>query len=99
MSEERTCRNCACSIVIKHPQLLNQTVMLCRRNPPFIIQQQGAKGVEQGLTHAPTSPELTCFDGWRPEGTLPGSRFYKYRMNDDASLALLTGEDSSPHSA
>lgn len=24
------------------------------------------------LTYPPTLPEEVCFDGWRPEGTLPG---------------------------
>ena len=73
---DRTCATCACSLVVKHPQLVTKEQMICRRDGPFVIRQKLLTDhgpVEQmGLSFALTSPELVCFDGWRPLGTPPG---------------------------
>ncbi|MGH7743754.1 MAG: hypothetical protein ACREQ5_02905 [Candidatus Dormibacteria bacterium] len=71
----RTCANCACSFIAKHPTLVNKTQMLCRLNPPILMSEQVRtdKGMMQSyaLTYGPTQAELTCWK-WKPEGTLPG---------------------------
>lgn len=78
MSEKslRTCETCACSLLMKHPQHINESVMMCRRNPPLFVQQnvrtEAGMATQQALTYPPTSKDLTCFDGWRPIGTQPG---------------------------
>lgn len=71
LTKERTCANCACSKTLKHPQLVNTSVMFCRRNGPLVVQ--GPNG-QNGLTFQPTQGEHVCYDGWRPIGTLPGDR-------------------------
>jgi hypothetical protein len=80
---ERTCANCACAIIAKHPQEINRTQLLCRKGPPIMLRQTGtlASGEQfsgMTITYAPTSPELVCFDGWRPLGTLPGDPLRGY---------------------
>lgn len=72
----RTCATCACSHAMKHPQLLNQTQMVCRRNGLMLatmnVQTADGPRPQQGLMYALTQPEAVCFDGWRSIGTLPG---------------------------
>ena len=74
---ERTCANCACAHILKHPTLLNQSQMVCRRDPPMMVGQQvrteAGMAMQHGLMHPPTSPELVCFDGWRPKWVAPGT--------------------------
>jgi hypothetical protein len=74
---DRNCSNCACSFLAKHPQEIGRTQLLCRKGPPLLVQQtatdpEGRPVRAVSLTYALTSPELVCFDGWRPIGTLPG---------------------------
>jgi hypothetical protein len=61
---------------MKHPQLLNQEQMVCRRNGMMLanIQTMGPKGptAQQGLMYALTAPDAVCFDGWRPKYRKPG---------------------------
>lgn len=75
---ERNCGNCACGFLAKHPQEIGRTQLLCRRNGPMLLQQRGrlASGEEvsgMSLSYAPTDASLVCYDGWRPQGTLPGA--------------------------
>jgi hypothetical protein len=94
--EERACINCACAIEAKHPTLINRSQLLCRKNPPMLINQQGqdteGRAVSAlSLTYAPTSPELVCFDGWRPIGTAPGEKYLSVFPKKDSTAfdALL----------
>lgn len=105
--ESRTCANCACSVVRKHPVLLNEDRMFCARNTvnshimrvgkpridPATKQPVMDKRTQKPIIESvddlvflymPTMPELTCYDGWRPLGTLPGD--FSYRTGDVAEL-------------
>ncbi len=96
--ESRTCANCACSILQKHPVMLSEDQMFCRRNTvlsqpmrmeqprldaktkEMVIDRRTGKPVMEQVTnlvylYAPTLPTLTCFDGWRPQSTLPGDKW------------------------
>lgn len=83
----RTCANCACAFLMKHPVNINQTQLLCRRNPPFVVQQRTEAGVQNGISQPPTNPDVVCFDGWRPIGTEPGEQWeMKARLQNVANI-------------
>lgn len=83
----RTCANCACMLLMKHPVHINQTQMICRRNPPVVVQQRTEAGVQVGITQPPTSAEAVCFDGWRPIDTDPGEQWEtKARLQNIANI-------------
>ncbi len=54
----------------ERPRILNGEVMIDKRtNKPQVESFQ-----DVAYMHAPTAPELVCYDGWRPIGTLPGDK-------------------------
>lgn len=94
----RTCANCACSIMRKHPVLVNEERMFCARNTVMshimrvgkpridpiskevMNDKRTGKPIMESVddlvfVYAPTLAELTCYDGWRPIGTLPGDKW------------------------
>jgi len=108
--EPRTCANCACSIIRKHPVTLNETQMFCQRhtvvsamarlerprldrNKNIVAGRDGKPIMERVeeliFMHAPTVAEATCFDGWRPQGTLPGDFSYKSADLDAKVFAMM----------
>ncbi len=50
-------------------------------------QQRMTEQVGFSMGYPATKPEAVCFDGWRPEGYLPGQRFAdaEYSIPDPAS--------------
>jgi hypothetical protein len=75
-----------------------QTAYMCRLNPPRVVQQvargavmasaRGDQATQMSavLTYEPTTPELVCFDGWRPRGAQPGKRLAALGAGDAAAL-------------
>lgn len=90
---DRTCANCACVKRIPVGDGLEQ--LLCRRNPPLVVQQRVQNSVLAGrsgdvsqsiqamLTYPPTDATLTCWD-WQPPGSRPGDRF----TPDDVAICI-----------
>jgi hypothetical protein len=49
--------------------------VLDKRNSPQLRRE-----MQLVIVFRPTAPQATCFDGWRPAATLPGSRWETQRM-------------------
>lgn len=88
--------------MLNMPMLLQgegQQPMLDKNQKPVMMKDKNTgldvvrmeKIVKQFFIYPPTQPELVCFDGWRPIGTLPGDKFSQAKvdaMMDSLYVAL-----------
>ena len=47
--------------------------------------------IQSVFVHSPTVAQMVCFDGWRPQGTLPGDFAYKNAAEIDGIVARWQG--------
>ena len=85
MSDERTCRTCACVFKIEKPRIMPAgankqewdampaEMWVCRLDPPFLSPTPNGAVLGQ----RPTNPESVCWH-YRLPGTLPGDDNDKY---------------------
>lgn len=77
----RTCANCACSYLMKHPSEINRTQRICRLQPPTTLIQNQRVQTQAGpqmvqvaaLTQQMVTDDTVCWQ-WRREGTPPGDK-------------------------
>jgi len=62
-------------VQVEVPKLDGTGKPIMGRNGPATTYKQQLQ-----IGYPPTVPEATCYDGWRPPGTLPGDNFKVARM-------------------
>ncbi len=74
MEKQSFCRRdpgTAAQVRGERPRMIDGVLQNDRRTGKPIMENV----MEMAFLYKPTMPELVCFDGWRPMGTLPGIGF------------------------